>query len=284
MPQRQSASTGIDNPWYPEGGPGRHLKARLQKGDLLIGPMLHEFARPSLVKLFQHAGFDFIYIEYEHTFFGLPELADTILSARDNGLPVIAKTPQLERMEVAKLLEAGVVGIQLPRTETRQQVETLVSYLQFPPRGTRAVAPGWGNSDYRGVRDWQDWMDEQDQETTVVLHIETALGYENAEEVISVPGVDMVYAGPGDSSIELGHPGAYDHPEVRGPMEKVLELCKKYGVAFGTTPADAKAAGDWARKGATFFEAGSEIGFIRAGAAALLEEYGKEIAKQRRAP
>ena len=277
MPQRQNASFGVDNPWYPEGGPGRHLKARLQKGDLLIGPMLGEYARPSLVKLFQHAGFDFIYIEYEHTFFGLADLADTILSARDNGLPVIAKTPQLERMEVAKLLEAGVVGIQLPRTETRQQVETLVSYLKFPPQGTRAVAPGWGNSDYRGVTDWQSWMDEQDQETTAVVHIESVLGYENAEEVISVPGVDMVYAGPGDSSIELGHPGDYNHPDVRGPMERVLELCKKHGVAFGTTPADGEAAGKWVKKGATFFEAGSETGFIRAGAAALLADYKKHI-------
>ena len=78
-----------------------------------------------------------------------------------------------------------------------------------------AVAPGWGNSDYPGVTDWQAWMDEQDAETTVVLHIETALGYKNAEEIISVPGVDMVYAGPGDSSIELGHPGDYNHPDVR---------------------------------------------------------------------
>ena len=87
---------------------------------MLIGPLLEEYARPSLIKLFRHAGFDFVYIEYEHTFFGLPNLADTILSARDNGLPVIAKTPQLERQEVSKLLEAGVVGIQLPRTETRE--------------------------------------------------------------------------------------------------------------------------------------------------------------------
>ena len=277
MPQRQSASSGIDNPWYPEGGPGRHLKARLKKGDVLIGPLLEEYARPSLVKLFQHAGFDFLYIEYEHTYFGLTDLADTILSARDNGLPVIAKTPQLERMEVAKLLEAGVVGIQLPRTETREQVETLVSYLKFPPRGSRAVAPGWGNSDYRGGVDWQGWMDEQDEETVVVLHFETALAYENAEDLISVPGVDMVYAGPGDSSIELGYPGDYNHPDVRGPMERVLELCQKYGVAFGTTPSDGKAAGEWVRKGARFFEAESEVGFIRAGAAALLADYKGHI-------
>ncbi|MBB27697.1 MAG: hypothetical protein CME25_02185 [Gemmatimonadetes bacterium] len=115
-------------------------------------------------------------MEYEHTFFSPDDLADTVLASRDNGLPVVAKTPQLDCQEVAKLLEAGVVGIQLPRTESREQVETLLSYIKFPPKGTRAVAPGWGSSDYRGVSDWQVWMDEQDEETLVVVHIETALG------------------------------------------------------------------------------------------------------------
>ena len=277
MSQHRKTSHGVDNPWYPEGGPGRHLKARLKRGDVLIGPMLEAYAHPSLIKLFRHAGFDFLYIEYEHSLFDLQDLADTILAARDNGLPPIAKTPQLERQEVSKLLEAGVVGIQLPRTETREQVQRLLSYLKFPPAGTRAVAPGWGNSDYREVTDWQGWMDEQDQETAVVVHLETVRGYENAEEILSLPGVDMCYVGPGDTSIEFGHPGDYDHPAVRGPMEEVLALCKKYGVAFGTTPSGGAAAGEWVRKGATFFEAESELGFIRTGAAALLDDYRANI-------
>jgi 2-keto-3-deoxy-L-rhamnonate aldolase RhmA len=120
-------------------------------------------------------------------------------------------------------------------------------------------------------------MDEQDQETTLVVHLETVRGYENAEEILSLPGVDMCYAGPGDTSIEFGHPGDYDHPAVRGPMEKALEICKTYGVAFGTTPSSGAAAGEWARMGATFFEAESELGFIRAGAAALLEDYRSHL-------
>src|SRR5438132_7668804 len=129
---------------YPEGGPGRHLKARLRTGPPLVGGILTEYARPSLVKLYRQAGFDFLYVEYEHIFFGPAALADTVLCARDNGLPVIAKTPQLERAEVAKLLECGVVGIQLPRTESREQLETLRSYIKFAPIGTRAIAPGYG--------------------------------------------------------------------------------------------------------------------------------------------
>ena len=106
-----------------------------------------------------------------------------------------------------------------------------------------------------------------------MVHLETVRGYRNAEEILSLPGVDMCFVGPGDTSIEFGHPGDSDHPEVRGPMEAALELCKKHGVAFGTMPPSGVAAGKWARKGATFFEVESELGFIRAGAAALLEDY-----------
>ena len=122
-------------------GPGRQLKARLKAGEVLIAGIVSEYARPSLVKLYGQAGFDFVYIEYEHIYFDPTALADTVLAARDAGLPPIAKTPQLERAEVAKLLEAGIVGIQLPRTESREQVEELRGYLRFPPVGTRAVAP-----------------------------------------------------------------------------------------------------------------------------------------------
>ena len=75
MPAKQSITTGVENPWYPEGGPGRHLKARLAAGEVMMAPMLSEYARPSIIKLFQHAGYDFIYIEYEHVYFGLDHLA-----------------------------------------------------------------------------------------------------------------------------------------------------------------------------------------------------------------
>jgi 2-keto-3-deoxy-L-rhamnonate aldolase RhmA len=258
---------------YPEGGPGRHLKARLRTGPPLIGGILTEYARPSLVKLYRQAGFDFLYLEYEHVFFDPPALADVVLCARDNGLPVIAKTPQLERAEVAKLLDCGVVGIQLPRTESRAEVETLRDFLKFVPAGSRAVAPGYGNSDYIQPADWTAWMRDQDRETTLVVHIETKLGWERAEEIISTSGVDMVYVGPGDFSIAMGHPGKYDHPDVAGPIEQILALCKRYQVAFGTTASNAEAAGRWLAKGARFFETVDELALIQEGATRLVREY-----------
>jgi len=262
---------------YPEGGPGRQLKMRLNAGEVLVGGTIGEYARPSLMKLYQQAGYDFVYIEFEHVYFGLDALADAVLAARDNGLPVIAKTPQLERAEVAKLLECGIVGIQLPRTESRQDVETLKDYIKLYPTGSRASATGYGSSDYIKPSDRQKWIAAQNEETTLVVHIETRTGYANAEEIVSTPGVDMVYAGPGDTSLEFGHPGDWTHPDVLGPMQKVLALCKKYNVPFGTSVRSMESAENWIKDGAQFFEEALELALILKGATDIVDSYRKII-------
>lgn len=278
MAKSQSpASSDLGAPLVPQ--PGRDLKRALRSGRVLVGGMLTEYVRPSLVKLYVQAGFDFLYIEYEHGYFDQTTLGDTVQCARDNGLPVIAKTPQLERAEVAKLLDCGIVGIQLPRTETREEIETLRSYMKFPPDGTRAVAPGWGNSSYVPPKNWQQWMDDQDNETTLVVHIETRRAFENAEQIVSTPGVDMVYVGPGDSSVELGHPGQFDHPEVAGPIEEVLKLCQRYDVPFGTTASNNETAGEWIAKGTRFFEAVDELSMILQTATKLVADYRRRASE-----
>lgn len=258
---------------YPEGGPGRQLKSRLAAREVLVGGMVLEYTRPSLMKLYQQAGYDFVYIEYEHAYFDMVAFADTVVAARDNGLPVVTKTPQLERQEVAKLLECGVVGMQLPRTETREEIETLIDYIKLYPKGSRASATGYGSSDYIKPTDRQGWIAGQDAETTLVVHIETRTGYANAEEIVSTPGVDMVYCGPGDTSLEFDHPGDWDHPDVLGPMEHVLDLCLQHGVPFGTSVKGHKSAARWIGKGALFFEEASELDLIRKGATAIVDGY-----------
>ena len=253
--------------------PRASLRARLDQKGILLGLMVEQFANPITVKLAAHAGFDFVFIEYEHTYFDPRDMANAIIAARDNGIPVIVKTPQLERQEVSKLLEAGVNAIQLPRTETKEEVAELVSYMRYPPVGTRAVAPGWGSSDHGPVPDWRAWMDEQDRETLLVAHIETAKGIENAADIVAAPGVGMVFVGMADLSADLGHAGDYDHPVVRGAAEKVLKLCLRHRVPFGTLPTNPKVGLEWAKKGARFFLADSEIGLMRSAAKQLMAAY-----------
>ena len=254
---------------------GRNLKKRLLNGELLIGGILAEYARPSLVKLYCQAGFDFLYVENEHVMFSPTDLVDTLICARDNGLPVISKIPQLERAETTRLLDNGCVGIQLPRTESRHDLETLVGYMKFPPLGTRAGAPCFANVDYGWPSDHKEWLRNADDSTVVVGHIETSEGYRNAEQIIATPHLDMLYVGPYDFSISRGHPSDYSHPDVLKPMNRILEICKAHKVPFGTTAASLEGAKYWIKRGAQFFEAVDELSLIAAGSRDLVAQYRK---------
>lgn len=252
---------------------GRQFKQRLRRGDVLLGGTVMEFLRPSMVKAYRRAGYDFIFLETEHTTFLTPQFSDFVQSARDNGMPVISKTGKLERNEIARIMDSGVVGVQLPATESREQVKTLIEYIKYLPRGTRAGAPCFGNVDYQPPGDDRAWLRKANAASLIVLHIETKTGYENIEQIVSTPGVDMVYVGPYDFSISMGQPGDYDHPDVRTPMKKILRVCQKYNVPFGTTASGPKAGAQWLKAGCQFFELDDEISLVAAGATQLVQQY-----------
>ena len=252
---------------------GRRFKRRLKRGEPLLGAMAVEYLRPSLVKVFRNAGFDFIFIEKEHGLFDGSELPDFVLSARDNGIPVISKVGELNRPEVARLLDAGVVGIQLPRTESAEQVAELVDLVKYPPLGSRAGAPGYGGADYTYPADDADWLRRANASTAVIAHIETVAGLEHAAEIVATPHLDMVYIGPYDTAISLGHPGEYDHPSMKEALGNVLELCLKHGVAFGTTPSGPEAGADWIKRGCRFFELTDELALLHEAARATVDAY-----------
>ena len=67
---------------YPSGGPGRELKSRLAKKEILLGAMINEYSRPSLAKIYKEAVYDFLFIDYEHLYFDFESLSDTVLAAR----------------------------------------------------------------------------------------------------------------------------------------------------------------------------------------------------------
>lgn len=249
---------------------GRMFKRRLKAGDFLAAGMVLEYLHPSLAKIYRHVGFDFIFVDKEHVFLDGSEITDFVLCARDNKIPVISKIGELNRSEVARLLESGMIGIQLPRTETREQLLELAEYVKFPPLGSRAGAPCFGNVDYLWPADSKAWLRNANASTVIVAHIETALAYENAEEIMTTPHVDMVYVGPYDFSIAMGQPGEYDHPNVRKPMLKILKLCRKHQVPFGTTPSGPEAAQDWIRRGCQFFLLVDELTLIHKGASEAL--------------
>jgi len=244
----------------------------LAEQDVVVGLMVQQVCQPWIAKLYSDAGSDFMYIENEHRLFNQSDLAGLILASRMLGMPVVAKCEYLSRGSICKLLDSGVTGIQLPMAETAEQLAELVSYCRFPPVGIRAAAPGTGNTDYQPVN-MQTWLREQDEEITVLAHIESKRGLDNVDEILLVPGVDVMFIGMFDLSVSLGHPAEYDHPVVVDGMEKLVASAKAHNKPAGMWAPSWDIAKAWIPKGIKFFESIGDVGMIGNASTQLIGQF-----------
>jgi 4-hydroxy-2-oxoheptanedioate aldolase len=103
--------------------------------------------------------------------------------------------------------------------------------------------------------------------------IETVEGIKNADEILSVPGVDACFVGPNDLAASMGLPPSLDPrvPEFEQALDKILQACKRNGVAPGLHTPNAERCGDRIEQGWQLNAINSDGGFMAAAAGAAVK-------------
>ena len=241
------------------------LIKKMQAGEIVVGMTIAELLRPCVVKVYANAGTDFIYIENEHCMLNPTAWADCLLCAQDNGLPVITKTPYLDRGATVRLLDAGTIGLQLPWTESPEDVLTLHSWLKYPPIGIRAVQCGYGSTGYRQV-ELASFLKQQNEDTILIAHIETKKGVDAIDEILGTGVVDIVFIGQDDLSISVGAPGDHHDPRHLAAIKRVADAAQRHNVFLGLFAPNTESARRWIDEGARFFEVADEFMLLDSGA------------------
>lgn len=252
------------------------MKKKLQEGKVVVGMTVLEWNRPSIAKLASLAGFDFLFLEQEHTFINEETMANIILLAREIDLPVIVKVPSLHRHFISRSLDMGAMGIQLPRTDTAEDVEKMVNCIKLPPIGDRAGCPGIAQTDYLPVPA-NEFFTRMNEETLVIAHIETQIGLQNLNEIATNDQVDVVFIGPYDLAASLGYPGESEHPVVLKEVTRVIEVSRRYGKAPGIAALDFDTARRWIDRGMQLIESASDIGMILDAGTELMGKFRKYL-------
>jgi 2-dehydro-3-deoxyglucarate aldolase/4-hydroxy-2-oxoheptanedioate aldolase len=252
------------------------VKSALKAGQTVIGVGLTIAANPNVVRVMANAGYDFLFIDLEHTLISPENLTVLVQMARACGISPIARVQDTEYHLIANILDSGADGVIVPRVETRTQAERIIAASKFPPLGVR----GCGTSaplDYR-PEPWQQalpWLNEQ---SLVAVQVESTQSIENLPDILQVAGVDLVVIGPMDLSISLGVPGEFTHPKLVEAMERVLAIGQAHQVPVGTVMGNPEILKPWWEKGMRFFSCGSDVGFLMSGAARdvqAMRAYGK---------
>jgi 2-keto-3-deoxy-L-rhamnonate aldolase RhmA len=141
----------------------------------------------------------------------------------------MVRPPTLEKTGLYRYLEDGAAGLLIPHVSTAEKAKMLVDAVKFPPLGDRGLDNAGLDADFY-LHDADEYAAWANRETFLCVQIETPQGVRNVESIAAVPGVDMIFVGPGDLGFRLRQSGEMSLDEA---WEIVAAACKKHGVAFG---------------------------------------------------
>ena len=216
---------------------GTELLEKMKQNEVVLSMSLRLGMGNPAIEVAKKAGFDFIYIDFEHGVINIESFANIVREAKVFGLLVLCRAPSLDISFVNQVLDAGANGIVFPHIMTRDDAVKAVELLKFKTSeisiGKRGFEPAYG-LEKMDDEDWKAYFHRVNQETLVGLMIEDREGVDNIEEILSVQGVNVVYIGKMDMAFSYGVPftplAGRDHPIIEEAITKICTEAKKHGI------------------------------------------------------
>jgi 4-hydroxy-2-oxoheptanedioate aldolase len=193
-------------------------------------------------------GYDSITIDLQHGLIDYQVAVGMLQAMRASEVAPLVRVPWLDPAAIMKVLDAGACGVICPMINTRAQAAELVSYMRYPPAGTRSFGPT------RAVFSASpNYGAEADENVLCFAMIETAEAFRNLDEIVSTPGLDGVYIGPSDLTLGLTgrqYPFGFDReePEMVDAIRTILDAAHRAGIHAALhcgAPAYAAKAASW---------------------------------------
>ena len=226
------------------------VKRKLKKGEFVFGTMIKEEMELGTVDVLEISGYDYFVIDMEHARYDMVTIAPLLQYARKSEITGIVRIPELNYAYVAKALDMGAEGIWVPHIDTREEAEQLVKFGKYPPEGVRGAAvPSFRLKEYQAAESAASFFAGCNEEVLLIAQIESGQAVGNIDAIAGVKGIDVLMMGTQDLSLDLGFPGQGGHPEVKGAVRKVVDACKKAGIASGNHIAGIDQLRHWMEQG-----------------------------------
>ncbi len=246
------------------------LKRLLQSGGTAIGTMVCDTRTPAIAQALAVAGYDYFILDTEHGSYSLETISDMMVMARLAGITPIVRVPDDSYPFIARTMDAGALGVMVPRIKTSAQVEQVVWSVKYPPVGERGMNNARTNTDYRTIG-MQEYVERANAETMVIVQVETREAVEDIDAILAIPGVDAALMGPVDLSASLGVMDS-GHPMVIDYIQRVVDAAKRRKLPSGTHVLDVQTLKAWCDKGMRLLLYNYDFGLITSGGAAAIKE------------
>ena len=255
------------------------LKDKLRKGDVVYGQMVLECFVPGIAPMLSASGMEFVIFDMEHGRCDIALVAEMIAFSRGAGIVPIVRVPDAAVAPLSRVLDLGADGVMIPRVESRSQMIDIIAQLKYAPAGRRGVALGIAHDKY--CAGGPSYFAETNARTLVIALLETARAFDQLDEIISVPGLDIAWMGHYDLTVSMGIPAEFDNPRFLAKMDALLESCARHQVAPGFLVATPEIAVHWIRRGFRVISVGSDVGVLMHGVRSFREAIAGGLTMQK---
>jgi len=243
-----------------------HTRRRLAEGKLALGMGLRLSRSVDIATIAKTCGYDWLFIDMEHSSMDLDAAAQIAMASLPVGITPIVRVPGKEHHHASRILDAGAQGIVVPHVDSVEEAERAVAYCKYPPVGKRSAMGALPQFAYGGVP-VAEALPVANQETLVIVMLETPDAIAKAEAIAAVPGLDVVLIGTNDLCAEMGIPGQFDDKRVEDAYRTVIAACRKHGKHPGMGGVyEPKLMEKYIGYGMRFILSGGDLSFLMAGA------------------
>ncbi|CCG08997.1 HpcH/HpaI aldolase family protein [Pararhodospirillum photometricum] len=255
--------------------PPNRLKRRLAAGEVCLGATL-TMASPVVAELFSRVGFDWLWLEMEHTTTSDAEVLAMLQATNGAETSTVVRVPWNDKTMIKRVLDTGPDAVLLPLVNSAEEAEAAVRAVKYPPLGERGA--GLGRAQCYGLRMGEYLQSANDEIMTLVM-IEHVRAVENIEAILAVPGIDAVMVGALDLSGSMGILGQTADPRVEDAIQTVLKATLAAGKPCGIITTSADQANRRLKEGFTLLIVGIDILFLLGGATGVLGQIERPPAK-----
>lgn len=203
---------------------------KLRNGQNVYGTAFTSIA-PSWPIMLRNAGLDFAFIDTEHISMNRADMARLCQLFFAYGITPVVRIPSPDPYLACQAIDAGAKGVIAPYLESASQILDLVGATKFKPLKGEVLKKYLSGEPLPPAL--KNYIDTFNEGNICIANIESVPAMERLDQLLSVPGLDAVFIGPHDLSVNLGLPEQYDHPEFVKAVKQIIHTTRKKGLAIG---------------------------------------------------
>jgi len=247
----------------------KNLKKRLKQGETLNGCWLNTGSSLT-AEIVGLAGFDWVLIDLEHGAGSEKDVLHQLQALEHTPTAAIVRVESSESQRIHRVLDMGAEGIMCPKIGNSEDAKKVIHGLHYPPHGGRGVAKmvratGFGQH-------FDKYYQDARENVLGIVQIETVEVLDHLDEVAAIEGVDVLFIGPADLSMELGIFGQFDHPRFKEALKETVNAAQKAGKTTGILFFNSDDYNTYHDLGIRFIACGSDATFVADGARNLAKK------------